>query len=151
MFVPFRSLYFFRRCTEACFGAGRLPNDGTCCLRTLGQLPCNFNASGRLCQYVLLAFALHPLYSARAFSSHPRPLTLSSTVWNGTNAYYGSREFPHRARLISADGLFPAYRPLSRIAGLVTVALTAIWPHYKNLPNTLPESADITTAGFASL
>ncbi|WVQ83420.1 hypothetical protein IAT38_005561 [Cryptococcus sp. DSM 104549] len=45
-------------------------------------------------------------------------------IWNGVNAYYGGR--------------------------LVTVAITAIWPKYKTLPNMLPASAGITSINLAS-
>ncbi|WWD16896.1 hypothetical protein CI109_101328 [Kwoniella shandongensis] len=45
-------------------------------------------------------------------------------IWNGVNSYYGGR--------------------------LVTVAITAIWPRYKLLPNALPASAGITSVNLAS-
>jgi hypothetical protein len=35
-------------------------------------------------------------------------------------------------------------------ARLVTVAITAIWPNYKNLANILPASAGITSVNLAS-
>ncbi|KAI1365587.1 permease for cytosine/purines, uracil, thiamine, allantoin-domain-containing protein [Xylaria arbuscula] len=45
-------------------------------------------------------------------------------IWNGTNSYYGGK--------------------------CVTVAITAIWPQFGRLPNTLPASAGITTKDFTS-